>query len=315
MATPESVTTKSRSFARWAFVLVPLVGLAELALHIKQTHSVAAPEDWAAAKADVEKNAKPDDLVTFAPKWVDPIGRETFGSALATEAREAYPDVSRFPRAFEVSIRGAHAPDLDGWTNVGEARFGAVTVTTWENPHPITLVDDLLRHIDTPDLHVMLVDGATERECALVHGAAQSGALGAGPATPGTHYGCPNGTNVGITILADLDYNPRRCILAPPPGGQSFIRFRFDNLKLGKAIHGHHAISVHQERNLTGAPVTLAFRVGDRDLGKLVHRDGDGWKPFELDTSDLAGTTAALTVDVSAANGDSRLYCFEADAR
>jgi hypothetical protein len=302
--------------ARWSFAIVPLIGLVELALHVKQTHSVAPPEDWAAAKADVEKNAKPEDLVTFAPKWVDPVGRMSFGSTLANTEREAYPDVTRFPRAFEVSIRGAHSPDLAGWKNVGSTDYGRVTVTTFENPNPTHLIDDLLRHVGEPGLHVMLVEGGAEHECALVHGAPTSaGALGAGPATPGTRYGCGNGANVGITILADLDYVPRRCILAPPPGGNTFIRLRFDDLTFGKAIHGHHAISVEQERGLKGAPVTLAFRTGDRDLGKLVHRDGDAWKPFELDTTDLAGTKATLTVDVGAPSGDGRLYCFEADIR
>lgn len=294
---------------------MPLIGLVELVLHVKQTHGAAPPEDWAAARADVEKNAKPDDLVTFAPRWVDPIGRQTFGSAIATDEREAYPDVTRFPRAFEVSIRGAHSPDLDGWKSTSVSHFGAVTVTTWENPAPIHLVDDLLRHVGAPDLHVMLVEGGAEHECPLMHGAPLSGALGAGPATAGTRYACSNGTNVSTTILADLDYVPRRCIFAPPPGGNTFIRLRFDGLTFGHALHGHHAISVHQERDLKGAPVTLAFRSGDRELGKLIHRDGDSWKPFELDTSELAGSKAPLTVDVSAPNADARLYCFEADVR
>ena len=141
---------------------MPLIGLVELVLHVKQTHGAAPPEDWAAARAEVEKSAKPDDLVTFAPKWVDPIGRQTFGSAIATDEREAYPDVSRFPRAFEVSIRGAHSPDLDGWKTTSVSHFGAVTVTTLENPAPIHLVDDLLRHVGARDLHVMLVVGVVE---------------------------------------------------------------------------------------------------------------------------------------------------------
>jgi hypothetical protein len=292
-----------------------VIGLVELALHVRQTHAAPAPEDWKAAKAEVEKNVKPDDLVTFAPRWVDPIGRMTFGSELANLEREAYPDVTRFPRAFEVSIRGEHAPDLAGWKEVGRTSFGAVTVTTLENPTPIHLVDDLLRHVAQPDLHVFVVEGGAEHECTLVHGQALSGALGAGPATPGTRYQCAGGTNVGVTVLADLDYVPRRCIFAPPPGANGFIRLRFDDLTMGKAIHGHHAISVEQERGLRGVPVTLAFRAGEQELGKLVHRDGDGWKPFELDTSELAGKKTTLTVDVGAASGENRLYCFEADLR
>jgi hypothetical protein len=46
-----------------------------------------------------------------------------------------------------------------------------------------------------------------------------------------------------------------------------------------------------------------------------VHRDGDGWKPFEVDTSELAGKTTELVAEVSSPGGDRRLYCFEADTR
>jgi hypothetical protein len=83
----------------------------------------------------------------------------------------------------------------------------------------------------------------------------------------------------------------------------------------GRVIHGHHALYVEAERSKDGAPVTLTFRVGDVVLGSVVHKDGDGWKPFELPTGDLEGKTAELVVDVSAANGNRRMYCFEADTR
>ena len=72
----------------------------------------------------MEKRAKPDDLVAFAPRWVDPIGREELGKDLATVDREAYADVSRFPRAIEVSIRGKHLEDLEGWAPSDATRFG-----------------------------------------------------------------------------------------------------------------------------------------------------------------------------------------------
>jgi hypothetical protein len=50
-------------------------------------------------------------------------------------------------------------------------------------------------------------------------------------------------------------------------------------------------------------------------LGKLVHRDGQGWAGFELDTAELAGRTADLVAEISAPNGNRRMYCFEADTR
>ena len=103
-------------------------------------------------------NVKPDDLVAFAPKWIDPVGRMRFGEDIATLEREARPDETRFPRAFEASIRGAHLPAFDGWKQAGEQRFGAVTVTLWENPSPAHVLDDLVSMVDPQHLQVSAPD-------------------------------------------------------------------------------------------------------------------------------------------------------------
>ena len=97
----------SHRWKKWAFAVVPAVGLFELAAHAVQTHSIPASADWVAARDYVGAQAKADDLVVFAPSWVDPVGREQFGPRLATLEREGRADETRFPRALEVSIRGA----------------------------------------------------------------------------------------------------------------------------------------------------------------------------------------------------------------
>ena len=68
---------------------------------------------------------------------------------------------------------------------------------------------------------------------------------------------------------------------------------RFLGVHLGHTLHGHHGLYVEAERDRRGPPVTLTFRVGDAVVGSVVHHDGDGWKPFEFDTSALAGAEAA----------------------
>ncbi len=144
---------------KWAFSLVPAVGLLELGAHFVQTCSVAPERDWKDARAYVASQAKADDLVAFAPRWADPIGRETFGPDLATVEREARADESRFTRAFEVSIRGAHLPALSGWKRVSQRRFGGVDVTEWANPSPAPVIDDLVAHIGPQGLSVTVAQG------------------------------------------------------------------------------------------------------------------------------------------------------------
>jgi hypothetical protein len=289
---------------------LPVVGLVELVAHAVQTRSVASDADWDAARTYVAAQAKPDDLVAFAPKWADPIGREHFGPRLATIEREARPDETRFPRALEVSIRGAHLPAFAGWRQAGEQRFGSVAVTTWENPAPAHVIDDLVSLVDPQHLRVYRGDA----DCNFVHGSPQSGNLGYGPAVPGDRFACPGSGFVGVSVVADLDYVPHRCIFAPPPGNAP-LHLRFADVRFGHTLHGHHALYVEAERDKKGAPVTISFKTGGSTLGTVVHRDGEGWKPFELDTSALADQKGELDVEITSPGGDRRLYCFEADTR
>ena len=295
---------------RWAFAVVPVVGLLELGAHAVQTHSVAKDADWLAARDYVASRAKDEDLVAFAPTWADPIGREHLGPQLATIEREARADETRFPRALEVSIRGSHLPAFAEWRRADEQHFGSVAVTTWENPSPAHVLDDLVSMVDPQHLRVWRGDA----ECSFVHGSAQSGNLGFGPAIPGDRFVCQAGGFVGASVVADLDYVPHRCVFAPPPGNVP-LRLRFSDVRFGHTLHGHHALYVEAERDRKGAPVTITFKTGDATLGSVVHRDGDGWKPFELDTSALAGQKGELVAEISSPSGDRRLYCFEADTR
>src|SRR5208282_2384395 len=131
--------------------------------------------DWDAARAAVEAEWKPGDLVVFEPDWVDPIGRKSFGEKLAGIPDEARPDDTRFSRAFEVSIRGSHDPELEGWKSVASRRAGAITVTTLENPMPVHLLDDLIDHASPSGMSVARVDRGNESECRWTHGTPTSG--------------------------------------------------------------------------------------------------------------------------------------------
>ena len=303
------------AWRKWAFAAVPIAGLLELGAHVVQTHSVAPRGDWEAARAYVAAHAAPDDLVAFAPWWADPVGRETFGPGIATVQREARADETRFPRALEVAIRGEHLPELASWRKAEQQRFGRVTVTTWDNPAPVHVLEDLVSLVDPARMRVSRVDGAREAECPASHAGVQSGGLGFGPAVPSERFSCPGGGFVATSIVADLDYRPHRCIYAPAPGGGGSVRLHFLDVQAGQALVGHHAIYVEAERDRKGAPVTLTFRAGGIVIGSVTHHDGDGWKAFEFDTSDLAGQRVELIAEISAPSGDRRQYCFEAVTR
>jgi hypothetical protein len=299
---------------RWAFALVPAAGLLELGAHEVQVHSVVSDDEWMGARVAVDAGWKPGDLVVFEPEWADPLGRHFFGDRLAGVPNEARPDETRFARAFEVSMRGFHAPALASWAPKEVRKVGPFTITTLENPSPAHLQDDLLSHASPDGMRVSSVDGAAESPCRWTHGPTTAGGLGSGPSVPGDRFTCEGGSFLGVTVIRDLSDAPRRCFSAPPAGGTRALRVTFSNVLFGGALHGHAGIQNENERNRTGAPVTLTWRANGRVLGKVVHHDGDGWKGFELGTTDLAGQRGELVAEV-ASSERARQYCFEADTR
>jgi hypothetical protein len=295
--------------SRWLFLAIPAIGILELLAHAHQVMSVTPAKDWIQARAMVKAEIKDDDLLIFEPGWVDPIGREMFGDDLVTLEREARPDDTRFARAFEVSIRGKHAAELQGWSEIASKKAGSITIRTLVNPSPAKVIVDLVSKLG-PQV------SATRNDlpCTWSHGSAQTGNLGFGPAVPADRFQCSGGF-IGVSVVPVLDYSSHRCILASPPGGSGVVRLKFPDVAFGHALHGHHGLYVEAERKRTGAPITITFKTDDRVLGTFTHIDGDSWKPFEIDTSDLAGTTHDLTVEIAAHDANDRRYCFEADTR
>ena len=300
----------------WGFVLVPALALFELAAHVTQVRGIIGEDSWARAREETRVMAKPDDLIVFAPRWTDPIGRNVFGGTVATLEREAWADVGRFPGAIEVSIRGEHAPELSEWKSVATKRVDGITLTTLENPSYRPTITDLVNLVHAPEAEVSVhgAENTEPRPCSWGRSGPQSGNLGFGPAIPAEKFTCP-GALVGLSVVADLDYRPRRCIYAPPPAGGQALRIVFHGVTFGETLHGHHGLYVEAERGLAGAAVQLGFSVGESLIAKVSHADGDGWKSFDLPTSEFAGKTADLTVEVTSANANRRMYCFEAITR
>jgi hypothetical protein len=315
LASPEHESPEVRPpFLRYAFLVVPAIAMLELFAHLVQINRTIPKSDWEAAREAVKAEVHPEDLIAFAPRWADPLGREYFRDDLATVEREAPPDETRFPRAFEVSIRGKHLAEFDGWKKAATARFGSITVTTFENPSPAKVIDDLVVHTRGDRASVQLVEGERESECPWTHRSPETGNLGFGPGLPADRFLCPRGGFVVTSVMQATDYLPHKCIYAPAVGGSSVLRVRFQNVQFGRVLHGHHAINWDSAR-FNSPPVMLVWKAEGRTIARLVDRDDDGWKAFEIDTSDLAGHTGELIAEVSSTTSNHRQYCFEADTR
>lgn len=301
------------AIAGWLLCAVPLVAVIELALHVKQTSSDVVPEsDWVAARDAVKAELQSDDLIVFQPFWADPLGRRTFGE-LATMKREGRSDERRFPRAFEVSIRGAHDATLAGWKTLKETRHGAVTVTLLENPAPTPVLDDILDLVNPERLSVSRVEDGVEQPCSFQRGGSQGGStvVPQGLLVPADRFVCGGG-HVGVAVLHGLDHHPHLCVYATPMAGAS-LRMKFANVTFGSSLHGHSGIQWLVERTPTPDKVAVAFSAFDRPIGTHHHKVGAGWVGFELPTPELDGKKGDLVAEI--APSSQRQFCFEATTR
>jgi hypothetical protein len=303
------------SRAGWLLCAVPLISVVELALHVKQTGADVVPEhDWVAARDVVKAELRPDDLVTFAPFWADPLGRRTFGDSIATLKREGRSDERRFGRAWEVSIRGAHDETLAGWKKIKEQQTGDVTVTLLEDPEYTPVIDDTVDLVTPDHLSVFRMDASGEQPCPYQQGASAGGStvVPQGLLTPANKFVCQGGGHVGVAVLHALDHHPHLCIFSTPIQGGT-LRLRFSGVTFGSSVHGHSGIQWVSERNPTPEKVSVTFSAFDRLIGTHQHKVGVGWVGFELPTNEIDGRKGDLTVDVGASN--QRQFCFEATTR
>jgi hypothetical protein len=305
-----------RSLARWAFALVPLVGVGELGAHLFFAKRTPSFDAWSTVRDAVASEKRPGELLVVSPHWADPAARRAFGDELMPMRDEARPDESRYASALEVSILGEHAPELDGWREESRRTEGKFVLRHLANPAPAKVLFDFVDAARPPFADVRGTEPAVA--CPWnTRAVVEAGGLGGHPTFPAERFECPGGIffNVGATIIADQDFRPRRCLWSHPLGrGELVTRFR--GVPLGSVIRGHGGMYWITEREKKGAPVTLTVRVNGDTLGSFTHVDGDGWKAFEMPLGARAGAKdAEVEFAVTTPSYRDRHFCFEADTR
>ncbi len=137
--------------------LLVILGAWEIGVLWHSAEAAPRDDEWQRARASLNGQFQPGDLIVFAPPWVDPVGRRWFGDLMAVEDA-ARMDAARYARVWEVTIRGDHSPDATG-TLASDQNFGAVHVRRFDRPAAQVLADlrarSKLREVDfTPRLCV-----------------------------------------------------------------------------------------------------------------------------------------------------------------
>lgn len=298
----------------WLPLAVPVLALAELSGHFFFSHRAPTPDQWAATRPAVAAAYKPGTPVVIAPYWAEPLARWKLGDELMPLREVARPDVTRYREAIEVSAMGSRSPELDGWPVTSETTVGPLAVRTRLNPAPPTVTFDFTDHVEPQSADVRIDRGPNSVVCTFTDSAPlESGGLFGAPTYPAARFRCPSEPSnvfVGVTIVEDQDFKPRRCIWSHPPSGAEMVT-RFRSVPLGRVIRGHLGMGWLHERDRSGPAFTIRVLVGGNEVGHATHEDGNGWKPFEIALGAAAHTTADVELRASGGND----VCFEADSR
>jgi hypothetical protein len=295
---------------------VAVVGLLELGFHVHFSHAAPTLEAWSQLQPAVAGQVVPGELIVVSPEWAEPNARLSFGDALMPLEHVARPDESAFERALEVSILGQSSPALRDWSLEGEQELGPFVLRRWVNPHPVPVLYDFLAHVEPTSASVRVLGEAASQPCPYGVGKVTNGDLGGHPTFPRRRFNCGGSewSMVGLTVIEDQGYRPRRCIWAHPPGRGS-LEVHFEAVPIGQTIRGYGGLPYLFEREWHGTPVELEVFVGGESIGTYRHQDGEGWKGFELSTSAWAGQTQPVDFRVRSRKERDRQFCFQASVR
>ena len=277
-----------------AAVLVSLLALVETVNALTAPARVAPLDDWQAAAAEVRAGFHAGDLIVFAPYWADQRGRSVLGD-LVPVAMAGRADADRYPRIWELSIRGARAPETAAAHLVRATRHGKVRVALYDKP-AVTVLWDGTAHADEARVTESL-GAAAESPCYRESTAS---------------FRCA-GTHVERRTL-EIDYQPRRGLLTPVDGART-THVAWDAVPLGASLVVYAGIHDYYARKNADGLVDLRVSVDGRTLLQARVGNADGWRRFDVDTRALAGAAHALRVDVWAANPAWRTFGFHVETR
>jgi len=300
--------------AAWLWLLVPLLGLVELAAHAWFARRAPTVAEWEALRPDLAALRTGDELVVVAPDWAEPLARHAFGDALMPLDQVARPDAAPFPEAIEVSALGARAEETDGWRVVEEVTRGRFRLRRLQNPDPARVRFDFTAGFGPERVRIL---DATGRDACSWNPAGRplTGGLHGPVTVPAARFDCPGGPYrfVGVTVIEAERLRPHRCVSAEP-FGRLPRRIRYRDVPLGDAIWGYLGASWFLERDAVDARVFLTVTVAGEPLLTTIATDAR-WGRFGVPTGSHAGTTADVEFTIASESPETRPICFHADTR
>jgi hypothetical protein len=312
-ATISGVIPAPRWASPWWLVFLGLALAEVIALTIRVSR-VPPDDDWVAAAALVRAQLESNDAITVAPNWADPLLRLHLGDRMSAKL-SGRADLSAFERLWVLSIRGHDAPEAPAREPDFAQVFGRVRVARYDfGPSPVVL--DFVDALPSANVDYQAREGLQQCPWKERVPVAGRGGLGFGPMPPRQRFECdPKNPNawVGSTILEDLSLTPRRCIWQHPLG-KNPLGVTFKDVNLGTHLVLYAGLDYHRERDERGAPVTMRVLIDGQETARLVHRDGEGFKRYEVNTTSAqkrnANARGEVRFEVTTSNRRDRWFCW-----
>ena len=291
--------------------LVPLLGLTELGLH--RYFAARAPDfdDYAALAPQLLKLKQTGVPVVVAPAWAEPLLRQAAASAFPI-AELTRPDDSAFASFLEVSLLGAHAPELEGFAVERSETVGKFRLSWRRNPRPRPVVFDFVTAVERGEVEVFSELEGQRRPCpATLRSFTSSGGLHGHVAYPRARHECAGGRIVAVTVIEDQAYRPHRCVLTQLPETGSLV-LRFSAVPATARLLGFSGFSYFLERDQQADEAELSVSEAGLPLGQQRAAGARGWSGFEVQRSRAPGTVEVNVHRLARTVGD---FCFALEAR
>ena len=201
------------------------------------------PADWQSAAAYVRAEraaleSPGSDLIVFAPRWIDPIGRQYLGDQMDIPMA-ARMDASGYGRIWELGVGGARAPETAGAQIEHTRSFGPI---------------DVRAYVQTPAL--VATDFTADWKRAVVGGQMQ---------------GRPN------LSLQEVGFEPHRCVKVVPKPNQT-VTMRYESVRLGSEIVAYVGLADVFTRRDVRSPGRMEIFVNDAMVASATATVDNGWQ-------------------------------------
>jgi hypothetical protein len=281
--------------------LAVAAGIVLLAL-VETVSAVIAPgrapseADWQASAAAVTGGFRPGDLIVTAPAWADQVLRLHLGDLIPVRMA-ARLDHESYDRVWEISQRGATAPETAGGRLVEEKRFGELRLRLYQREAlPVTF--DFYDNWAAANV-TRVEPGRPAIACER---------------TPKLHQ-CPGlGYNFVEPRILEMESTLRRALYAQPVQGAT-VAVEYPDVRLGREIAvGAGLHNVWLRRGGDGT-VWLRVLVEGKEIGKLESTNRSGWSVARFDTTAWRGRQAPVRFEITSQKSFSRHFGFTAEAR